>query len=435
MKNVMRYLLAGILLGMCMQPLTVQSLPDSGFLEKNDQIPFPNTNCEWSSLEDSNYSTEDAAIVKGFVKNIYNNSVLNNTYVGLWVEDNQGNYYWNETVTDVFGYFEMNIHPGIMDIYYYKEGYFEEDYYNIIVQENQILWSNMSLFPIPPVTAYLQGMITDGETGLPISDAHIDIDWRDPFNHWWDNDTYTNDSGYFFMGTLPGEVRIYVFADGYFYNHTNYFNIYENETIWVNLSLNPEPPQTVLIQGFITDLLTNEPIDEVDVLVYWRDNNGNNENNWTETNEYGYFTAYVAPGEIRINCYHAMFEAYTTDWMPVYDNETVWLNISMQFEPTTDGIICGYVKDKVSQSVVSNAYIRCDWKDSVGHQYSNQLITDRKGYFELDIAYGEVQLYISKLGYSHYYSSWFSLDENLSKIWINYLLKKQLNWLIMKLMK
>ncbi|MBA7615796.1 hypothetical protein ES703_23082 [subsurface metagenome] len=66
---------------------------------------------------------------------------------------------------------------------------------------------NVQLIPIAPPVANLYGVVTDAETGYPISGVKVTIDGQV---------TYTNSSGaYAFMGLIPGGYTITFEKEGY----------------------------------------------------------------------------------------------------------------------------------------------------------------------------------------------------------------------------
>jgi len=80
----------------------------------------------------------------------------------------------------------------------------------VLVEGNNEI--NISLVPIPPLVANLYGVVTDAETGYPISDVKITINSLV---------TYTSSSGiYTLEGLLPGNYTIKFEKEGY---ETAYF--------------------------------------------------------------------------------------------------------------------------------------------------------------------------------------------------------------------
>lgn len=74
-----------------------------------------------------------------------------------------------------------------------------------LVEGNNAL--NVGLVPIPPPIANLYGVVTDAETGYPVSGVKVSIDGLV---------TYTDASGnYGFTGLFPGSYVIQFSKDGY----------------------------------------------------------------------------------------------------------------------------------------------------------------------------------------------------------------------------
>ncbi len=65
------------------------------------------------------------------------------------------------------------------------------------------------------------------------------------------------------------------------------------------------------------------------------------------------------------------------------ENQTLWINLTLTFQPTENSRIKGYVIDNETHAAVRNAFIRYDWKDDVGHFYSKSTFTDQKGYYSI----------------------------------------------------
>lgn len=65
---------------------------------------------------------------------------------------------------------------------------------------------NVQLIPIPPQVANLYGVVTDAETGLPLSGVKVTIDGLV---------AYTNAGGYGFTGLMPGSYVITFEKDEY----------------------------------------------------------------------------------------------------------------------------------------------------------------------------------------------------------------------------
>jgi len=75
----------------------------------------------------------------------------------------------------------------------------------VLVEGDNVL--NVGLTPIPPLVANLYGVVTDAETGYPLSGVLVIIDGLT---------TYTDSLGqYAFVGLTPGSYSIEFSKDGY----------------------------------------------------------------------------------------------------------------------------------------------------------------------------------------------------------------------------
>lgn len=75
---------------------------------------------------------------------------------------------------------------------------------NLVEGNNEL---NVGLVPIPPPVANLYGVVTDADTGSPISGVKVTLDGQI---------TYTDGSGnYGFEGLEPGSYVIEFSKDGY----------------------------------------------------------------------------------------------------------------------------------------------------------------------------------------------------------------------------
>ncbi len=407
----------------------------NNFDKKHNEVfeepQFENLNKYGKSIK-KGYNDSDNALVCGFVTDKDTELPIEDVEVFLWWEDDEGNYWYNETYTNISGYYCMNTPPGSIDLYFYKSGYFNEYLYNYIIESYETLWVNASLFPEPQVTVTVCGYIKNKITENPIPYADIDLDWNDNYGHSWDNDTYSNATGFYQMGAPAGNIRIDARPDGYYYGESDWYTANENETIWINLSLEPIPPQTAIVCGYITDKMTGEPIEDADIQLYWRDEEGNYDYNYTYTDGWGFYTIYTNPGRIRIRGYKSNYEYEYSEYYWIEDYKTMWINLSLTFEPDESLLSCGYIIDTVTLAPVKYAYVRYDWKDDVGHMYSKCTYTDRAGLFSISIPPGSAQFYIACYGYLDFTTLWFDFNESVPITWINVSISPEITIIIEK---
>jgi hypothetical protein len=125
------------------------------------------------------------------------------------------------------------------------------------------------------------GYVIDQETSLPIENAEVDLNWRDNQGNYDWNYTYTTATGFYSMNVAAGEISLYVYASGYLYDETDWNEIAEYETMWVNFSLYPVPPENSVVCGYVQDSDTSLPIEFAGINLNWRDDQGHNLYNYS----------------------------------------------------------------------------------------------------------------------------------------------------------
>ncbi|MCX6671264.1 MAG: Ig-like domain-containing protein [Euryarchaeota archaeon] len=357
------------------------------------------------------------SVICGYITDNVTGDPLGDVEVGLSWEDFEGNTGWNTTYTDSTGFYLFITVPVEFRLQFYPENYFNEYSSTLTVWENQIFWFNISLIPIPEQTARIQGYLTDSISGEPIQSAIVTLNWYEEGTHYWYNYTYSNSSGYYYIGSIPGRVIIYVHYDNYFSYDSGDLFIQNNSLIWFNISLIPYPTASAFVCGYITDAELGDPIPnaQVDVSCYTEYGYFSN---ITYTDEIGFYTLGTIPGNIDI-WYHCQdYESSSSQNHEVKENETLWINLTMTYHPTEDSEVKGYVIDGQTHAAVRNAFIRYDWRDEVGHYYSKSTFTDQKGYYLITAPAGLVQFFITGNGYTTQQTSWFTIYE-YSESWLN----------------
>ncbi len=212
------------------------------------------------------------------------------------------------------------------------ENYFNFRSQNIITEENTTIWLNISLIPYPPVSAKVCGYITDAQTNTPITDVHVHLDCKTETNDWWYNYTNTNEIGYYSLGTIPGRIDIYAHETNYGSSDSDYYYIDENETIWINLSLEFEPEENAFINGYVIDDETSGIVRNAFIQITWKDELGHFMSKNTFTDQKGFYSITVPNGSIQClftgNGYHGQ----QTSWFNIDKGETAWVNITLSPE-------------------------------------------------------------------------------------------------------
>ncbi len=365
------------------------------------------------------------SVICGYVIDNVTGDPLADVEVGLSWEDFEGNNGWDSTITNVTGFYFFNTNPVEFELHFYPENYFNEYTSTFTVWDNQIFWFNISLIPIPEQTAHVQGYITDNISGEPIEGATVSLNWYDWESHHWNNYTSSNVSGYYYLGSIPGSTSIYVHRDDYFQYSSDFFFTQNNSLIWFNISLIPYPVATAVVCGYITDAELGDPIPDAQVYVHCVTEYGTY-SNYTDTNEIGFYTLGTIPGNVDIYCYRSDYDSSSSNDNEVNENDTLWLNFTLTYQPDENSEVKGYVIDSQTHAAVRNAFIRYHWKDDVGHFYSKSTFTDQKGYYLITVPRGQVQFFITGNGYSNQQTSWFFIDDYLNS-WLNVTLEPEIS--------
>lgn len=375
-------------------------------------------------------TSDENALICGYVRDSSTGDPLANVLVRQHWEDLYGGYGWNSNYTNADGFYLFYSTEIYFWLYVEHENYFSESSPQMYIGTNQIIWYNFSLILIPPVTVYFYGFITNNDTGEPIEDVSVNLHWYDTEGHDWYNNTQTNSSGFYSIGSIPGKTYINVYKTNYYHYWLDELFTQNNSIIWLNISLIPYPPVSSYVCGFITDWQTGDPIPSAYISLYSQNQYGSYHNS-TITNTIGFFSLGTIPGTVSIYASKPDYSsAYSFDH-DIQENQTLWINLSLEYKPVETAFIQGYVVDIVTSSVIRNAFIRYDWKDDVGHFYSEYTFTDQKGYYRMRVPDGMIQLLITANGYNNQQISWFPI-EDYEEQWVNTTLSPEITLEITK---
>ncbi len=372
------------------------------------------------SVEDADGTrlmSDETSVICGYATDSVTGDPVEDVDVGLSWEDFEGNSGWDTTYTDSTGFYLYLTVPVEFRLYFYPENYFDEHTPTYIVGEDQIFWLNISLVPVPAQTAHIQGYLTDNVSGEPIEAAIINLNWYEEGAHYWHNDTFSNSSGYYSIGSIPGRVVLTIYYTYYFPYESGDLFLQDNSLFWFNISLTPYPDATAFICGYITDADLGDPIPNVHVGIHCYTEYGDFDNS-TYTDELGFYTVGTIPGILNIYCYCDDYESTYSQGYLIEENDTLWINFTMTYQPMEDSEIKGYVIDGMTHAAIRNAFIRYDWKDDIGHYYSQSTYTDQKGFYSIFAPGGLIQFFIRGNGYTDQNTSWFFIYEQTAN-WLN----------------
>ena len=273
------------------------------------------------------YVSSENSTVCGYITDSNSHDPIEDAHVEImWGDYRDG--YWNDTNTNSLGFYTFNVAAGNVRLYVEAKGYMNERTSFLTVNENEVVWVNMSLDPHPEETSKICGFITNYETGLPIANVDVNIHWGHHWEGYW-NATNSDSIGYYNINVAPGEIDLIFDSSDYIPKYLEEFNINEFETVWINASMTQRPPENSKICGIITDSLTHDPIENVRVYLEWRDEDRNILEYSSITDSSGYYSMNIAAGETYIE---ARANDYNDEYMyrnDVEENEVLWINASM----------------------------------------------------------------------------------------------------------
>jgi 5-hydroxyisourate hydrolase-like protein (transthyretin family) len=369
------------------------------------------------------------AILCGYVHDATTGDPLANVDVEENYHIDETHYNWNSTTTDENGFYLFHTPAAVYTLYFDIQEYFDEHTQEQTIGENSIIWTNISMIPVPPITVMIKGYVTDSISQAPLPDASVQISWHDTNGHYWSNITTTNGTGYYSLGAIPGVTYVYCSLDEYYTFQSPQYNTQNGSLLWANISLVPMPAASVYLTGYIADRQTHDPIPQASISVTCQTENGS-WYNYTNANNIGFYLIGAIPSRVRIHVYASQYTSYS-DYVSLTDNETLWFNITLDYRPTNTSAITGYITDNLTYAAIRGAFIRCDWKDTLGHFYSTYTFTNPQGRYTLPVPEGSLQLEITAFGYGSITLPWFDQNADTTR-WENATLTPEITMKITK---
>ena len=184
---------------------------------------------------------EETAMIYGYITENETGNPLDGAEIEIEWYYGQHQYYRNETSSDATGFYSINIAPGYFDIDFEAEGYFRESMHELYIQEGEQKEIDVVLYSRPDEHAMVSGYITDDTTGNPLSNVRVTLQWVDIWQDFsYENETYTDNDGFYSINIAAGEVYHDIRAIGYDYYNPYRLDIVDFETLWMNISLEPE---------------------------------------------------------------------------------------------------------------------------------------------------------------------------------------------------
>jgi len=198
-------------------------------VQENEQV--------WKNIS-LNSMPEETAMIYGYLKDSDSLDPIKECNITVeWGSHWEG--YFNHTQTDNNGFFKINVAAGEIELSFEHHDYIPNYSDEYQIQEAENVWMNVTLKRRLEENSVMCGFITDDETGQLINDATIYIEWQDTEENYLQYMTESDAFGFFSIALSPGETYLTVIAQDYHDEYTGRNDAFEQQTTWMNVSLEP----------------------------------------------------------------------------------------------------------------------------------------------------------------------------------------------------
>ena len=304
---------------------------------------------------------------------------------------NNGYSKGNVTFSDTTGYYEINTAEGTINI---TAGHVHRQETEILYVENSsntftidtppyTYWENITLPAFPENTATITGHVYDKNTNNQLQ-GNISIFFTSTY-FMGSNVTICNTDGAYTLHLPSGEVTVTASARGYYPGDQSISIGKETKTI--DFFLEPEPPETALLKGYITNNETHGGIHHASVFI-----TGVNTSyfKYSLTDTTGYYECTLPPGNLSIL---TMSDEYFTDLnfisIRLNTSEVKWLNMSLVPYPPERAWVHGHVYDDHTGSSLANTPVEVSGiitQNLVNFgSFTRNTTTDTNGYYNVSV--------------------------------------------------
>lgn len=158
-------------------------------------------------------------------------------------------------------------------------------------------------------------------------------------------------------------------------------------------------PENSIINGFIKDIDTNDPIENALIRVRGRDDDGEFFENETTSDSDGFYSINVPPCRCWMTVNADGYCSGQSSFLKVDENEILWVNFSLYPRPPENSVVCGYIKDDETGDPIEGAEIELFWEGDQEQFYFNETVSDHTGFYSMNVAAGEIDLEVDAVGY------------------------------------
>jgi hypothetical protein len=276
---------------------------------------------------------------------------------------------------------------------------------------------------VPPLaeTSAVCGYVTS--SGQPVSGAAVSASGRINHSQSYQNQTTSDQNGFYYMHVPAMRLRVSATAQGYCDASKGPFNIPQNRTYWVNLSMVPRPPETGTICGYVSSAQNGTPL-VANATLHWVGSQGNTYRNATSSDENGFYRMSVAAGRIDLTVSKEDYFTESLYELNVTGSQTLWANISLYPLPAETSTVCGYITDYTTGAPLQGTRIGLYWVNlSINQSYMREAQTNASGFFTTPIAPGELYIDLQANGYE-FYDPYRHDAPEAAPLWMNISLQK-----------
>ncbi|MBE0517792.1 MAG: PKD domain-containing protein, partial [Thermoplasmata archaeon] len=350
--------------------------------------PLEDGQSYWMNITVTAPVFDDDAHLYGYVTDSTTSSPISGVMISVDIYDDMADEsYFNFTITDASGYFDINVSSGSMDIQFQKYGYASYMGWETLVESGDDLDMSVEL---TPTVATIRGNITDAITTDPLSYSSVIL--YDGANTV--SSATSNGTGYYELRAFEGaDLQLFTEVQGYSRGY-EVIDVNSGDELWYDFELYPVD---AWLTGNVTDMISGDPI--ADCYIYVR---SDNYEDWSNTNSTGYYNMSLVSGTyyVQIGANDYMANESTVEVLSgvgtVHDVELLPWNI-----PSTV-LLHGWVNDSVSNNGISNAEVVVYLPDSY---YNSRAMTNNTGYYEMYTAPLEMSMYAHGIGHAPYFDT------------------------------
>jgi hypothetical protein len=202
----------------------------------------------------------ETATLRGYISSALNSTPISANISLRW-QDSAQNTYRNTTASDINGFYQLHVAPGTVSLTISKNGYFTEALDGFNISDAQMLWKNISLYPLPLETSTVCGYLTDQSTGAPLVGVRLSIAWMNfTIGHEYMRTAQTNASGFFSVPIAPGELYIDLSENGYSYYDPYRHDAPVGKPLWMNLSLQSDTISVTIAKPLKAFYMNNQRV-------------------------------------------------------------------------------------------------------------------------------------------------------------------------------